>query len=90
MIKKIKIKGLNLKFVFRHKWENTEKLVDPFKNELRLGIWAKRYKVVGTKDFSDPNKWKNNLVNKYMIGIDLIICKFWVEFYIGKILQFKL
>jgi hypothetical protein len=53
----------------------------------QLGIWAKRYKVVGAvkrkKDGTgDISKTfgGDNLVNNYMIGLNLIVCKVWVDF----------
>jgi len=44
-----------------------------------LGLFFKHYKVVGSKDFEQIKKWKNNHVNEYMFGIELIICKMWVR-----------
>ena len=36
--------------------------------------------MVGSKNFNKPKEWCNNLVNDYMIGVNLIICKTWVSF----------
>ena len=53
----------------------------------QLGIWAKRYKVVGpVRRGSDRDKTikktfnDSNLINNYMIGLHLIVCKVWVDF----------
>ena len=40
---------------------------------------ARHNKMVGRKDFNRPNKWSKNLVNSYMLGINFIICKAWIE-----------
>jgi hypothetical protein len=84
MIKRLNIKDFEIVFVFKHKWQETNKLLR--NHELRnynLGLWFKMNKVVGKKDFNKPDKWNDNLVNNYMIGIDLIICTAWVDFNIG-------
>jgi hypothetical protein len=53
----------------------------------RLGIWGKRSKVVGavkrgkTKEETINNTFGGkNTINNYMIGLDLIVCKVWVDF----------
>jgi len=95
MIKKTKIGSLRATWVLRHRWEAGAKdgilgnnyEAYKLRTELKLGIWAKRYKVVGSvkrkNDGSgDVSKTfsTDNLVNNYMIGLDLIICKAWVDF----------
>lgn len=94
MIAKTKIGRFRATWVLRHRWEKGAK-DGPFDNytghqlrkELRLGIWAKRNLVVGTvKRGGDRSETVqktfggDNLVNNYMIGLDLIVCKMWVDF----------
>lgn len=80
----MKIGGVNFTFVFRHKWEKKEKYstLSEFK-KYELGLWFRINKIVGRKNFTDPKKWSDNLVNDYMMGINLIICKVWVSFHKG-------
>ena len=95
MIAKTKIGPFRATWVLRHRWERGSKdgvLGSNYeghrlRNELKLGIWAKRNKVVGAvrrKDNNNVDVTKtfggDNLVNNYMIGLDLIFCKVWVDF----------
>jgi hypothetical protein len=93
MISKIKIGGFRASFVLRHRWEEgSDSMIENYEaNEIRknwqLGVWAKKYEVVGRvrggKDRSQTIKEtfnKNNHVNNYMIGLNLIVCKAWVSF----------
>lgn len=93
MIKRIKIKDFRASFVLRHRWEKDSDSVirNSTANDIRknwqLGIWAKRYKAVGPRrdgtDNADTIKKtfdKSNHVNNYMIGLNLIVCKVWVDF----------
>lgn len=80
-IKKINIHGLDFTFVFRHRYEKDEdnKLIDKFTmwREWELGFFFKRMKIVGKKNFNKPKEWGNNLVNEYMLGVNLLLCKAW-------------
>lgn len=59
-------------------------------NKWSLGLWFKRSKVVGSKNFKDPNKWSQNLVNDYMLGIDLLIFQGWINWNRGgMVLEIK-
>jgi hypothetical protein len=74
VIGRLKIKKLNVVFVFRHRWESTE---DPFMFKCwELGFWFKPSRMLGVKGFTKP---KHHLVNMYMLGINLLVCKAWVE-----------
>jgi len=67
--------------------EFTEELTNEQLKELRdsmyewrqweLGLWYKRYKVVGRKNFNKL-EWNNNLVYEYMVGINLLWVKTWM------------
>lgn len=81
-IKEVKILGYDFEFVFRHRYENDddgEKLINSMTmfSEWELGFFFKHMEVVGKRNFSSPKKWHNNLVNEYMLGINLLICKAW-------------
>jgi hypothetical protein len=82
---KTKIGGFKALWVLRHRWEKGSKSIlrnstaNGIRKTLRLSIWAKRYEAVGRgkgKAVFDTE----NLVNCYMIGLDLIVCKVWVDF----------
>ena len=80
-VKHLKIFGYDFTFVFRHKFEkeNEDNLLDSLLwwNEYRLGFWYKKTRNIGRKNFKHPDKWNENLVNDYMFGINLLICKAW-------------
>lgn len=78
---KVKIGDINLTFVFRHMWDNKDqtKFYSMF-DKYSIGLWFKCSKIVGKKNANNPKEWSKNLVNDYMIGINLIFAKAWVEF----------
>lgn len=81
MVRRLKICGINFTFVFRHKWDSKdERWFNSEFRDYRLGLWFKRSKIVGSNNFNKPEEWDDNLVNDYMIGVNLIICKAWVSF----------
>jgi hypothetical protein len=93
MIKRTKIGSFRASFVLRHRWEKNSKsaISNHTANDIRknwqLGIWAKRYKAVGPRrDGADNVETvkktlvSSNHVNCYMIGLNLIVCKVWVDF----------
>jgi hypothetical protein len=84
----LKIGRLNLTFVFRHRFETPDEVIGKFRyrSEFRkweLGLWFRHTKMVGVKEFRNPKKWPNYLVDSYMIGINLLLCKAWVDWNIG-------
>jgi hypothetical protein len=91
MIKRIKTKRFKANFVLRHRWEKGDTLsnytASRMKNEWELGIWAKQYDVVGpvrkgksSQDTIKKTFTAKNHVKCYMFGINLIVCKMWVDF----------
>ena len=81
-------------FVLRHRWEKDKGLINyevwDMRKRFKLGIWFERSKILGPvkkgKDRSETvgNTFNNsNLVNNYIIGLNLIICKTWM------VIQFK-
>ncbi len=82
MVARLNVGDINFTFVFRHRWDERDKSLG-YNVEFRdysIGLWFRHHKIVGRKNFNNPEEWKNNLVNEYMIGIDLIICKAWMSF----------
>jgi hypothetical protein len=82
MVGKIKIGNFILISVFKHRFEKKETLRSDFR-DWSLGIWFEKSKIVGKKEFSNPKKWSRGLVNCYTIGMNLLICKFWITWDFG-------
>lgn len=86
IIKKLKLFGYDFTWVVRHRWEKDANNVfgnyeaHKIKRGPSLGIWFKKNRAVGKKNFKDPKKWESNLVNSYMLGADLIVAKTWLNF----------
>ena len=85
MITKTKIGPFRATWVLRHRWEKGSKstlrnsTANEIRRTLKLSIWAKRYEAVGGGK-GKAMFAKDNMVNCYMVGLDLIICKVWVDF----------
>ena len=79
MVKKITISGWELTFVFRHRWEDESDMISKYEwNTLGLGIWFKKYRVIKKPNHAASLlNQRAKLVNQYMFGINLLICKFW-------------
>jgi len=84
MVGRIKIGNFTLVAVFKHRFEKRKSLRTDFR-DWTLGIWFERSKMVGKKDFSSPKKWGEGLVNSYMAGVNLLICRFWISWDFGGI-----
>ena len=79
-IGRIKIGKLNVMFIFRHKWEKRDNTHKDYQTismyrEWELGIWFRPSKMLGVKGFTNS---KHHLVNMYMLGINLLVCKAWI------------
>ena len=88
MIGRIRTKRLKINFVLRHRWEkggfeNYEAF--RMRKEFKLGLWLKTYKAVGNVPGKYPRGLlkhifsDKNLVKGYMIGLDLIVCRMWMD-----------
>lgn len=78
----LRIFGYNFTFVLRHRYEKKKDEKDVWDTlmewrEWELGFWFRRFRVVGSKNFHNPNKWKNNLVYEYMFGVNFLWGKAW-------------
>jgi len=82
MIKTIKAGDFTLISVFKHRFEKSKTWRSDFR-DWSLGVWFKRSMIVGKKDFSNPKKWGDGMVSSYTIGINLLICKFWISWDFG-------
>jgi len=91
--KKIKLGSFKSLFVLRHRWEKGSNSTlrnyeaNKIRRTPRLGIWARRDKVVGTIRKGDDNKTsvkktfsEENYVNDYYVGFNLIVCEIWINF----------
>lgn len=96
MIKKIKIRNTKFTFVFRHRWEKSDDaLVDYTVQEMRrnfqLGLFLRIYEALGKfkGKGSNPSSEKN-CVRGYIIGVNLIVCKFWVNIINAGVMELKI
>ena len=91
MIIRTKIGGFRASWVLRHRWEKGDSITNwtaaQLRKEWSLGIWAKLDKAVGqvkagrTKQETIKATFTGtNLVNTWTIGLNLIVCKVWVNF----------
>jgi hypothetical protein len=91
MIAKTKIGSFRATWVLRHRWEKGDGIdnytSNQIRNEWNLGIWAKKNRAVGRKRVGKNNADTikktfegGNIVNCYMIGLNLIVAKVWVDF----------
>jgi len=87
IVKHLNIGKLQITFVFRHRYEKEDEnsLMNSFTiwREWELGFFYRRFQIVGKKNFHKPKEWGKNLVYEYMLGINLLICKFWFTFVRG-------
>ena len=82
MISKINILGYRIEFVLRHRFEKNLDFTDKYLywKDYKLGVWFKRYKTVSKPKNGPAVIGKDGtLSNNYMLGIDFIFCKFWID-----------
>jgi len=85
-IKKFNIKNTRITLVWKYRYsKNQDEDVSNFLDwrDWRISLWFRKNKMVGKKNFKDPNEWKTNLVNDYMLGFDLLIFKGWINWSTG-------
>lgn len=76
MTKNFKVKKCNLCFVLRHRFEKIDGINRTFMR-WQICLWFNKSKIVGSNNFSDHREWRNNHVNSYMLGIELLFFKTW-------------
>ena len=82
MVKHINIKKCHITLALRHRFEKQKHLDRTF-NRWELGIWFKKDKIVGTNNFKTPEKWGASLVNSYMLGIEVLFFRTWINIDFG-------
>jgi hypothetical protein len=76
MYKSLNIGKLHIGFVFKHRFKTEKDILERYTwRGWRIGLWYKKERMVGRKNFRKPREWSNNLVNSHMIGIELLIFK---------------
>jgi len=101
MIGKINIGKFRSKWVLRHRWKKDKSITNwetrQLRRNLQLGIWCKMGKAVGPTKKGKNNEDtirktfnKSNHVNCYMIGLNLIVCKVWVDFSFRPTMSIKI
>ena len=79
---RIKIKKTTFGFVFKTRFEGKNKKPVTW-DKWRFGLFFEKSQIVGEKDFDNTEKWKDNLVNLYVIGFDLIVIAFYMTWNTG-------
>lgn len=82
MVKSCNIKGWNVTIGFKSKYPKPAKPSLEFNRywrKMHLGFVFEKNKIVGKKGFNKPKTWKDNFVNSYMFGINLVIMNMWVS-----------
>jgi hypothetical protein len=78
MVSKIKILGFNLEFCFRYKNDKLDKnkLISEFKT-YNIGFWFRKERIVDMRYKQKGKKFGELMINHYMFGCDLLLCKLW-------------
>lgn len=74
------------KIIFRHKWDKYDKTFSLMFNKYSIGLWIKPYLAIAKKTNYQKDK-KLHHVRGYLIGLDLIFIKTWIDVCFGKSLQ---
>jgi hypothetical protein len=85
MTKELNIGKLNIIFVFKHKWEKEQQRIYSEFNTKQLGLFWRKDMVVGRRKKGKAMFDSDNLVPSYLFGINLIVCKFWLNLDINSL-----
>lgn len=85
MTKEFNIGKLNIIFVFKHKWEKEQQRIYSEFNTKELGLFWRKDMVVGRRKKGKAMFDSDNLVPSYLFGINLIVCKFWLNLDINSL-----
>ena len=85
MTKELNIGKLNIIFVFKHKWEKEQQRIYSEFNTKQFGLFWRKDMVVGRRKKGKAMFDSDNLVPSYMFGINLIVCKFWLNLDINSL-----
>jgi hypothetical protein len=85
MTKEFNIGKLNILFVFKHKWEKEQQRIYSEFNTKQLGLFWRKDMVVGRRKKGKAMFDSDNLVPSYLFGINLIVCKFWLNLDINSL-----
>jgi hypothetical protein len=85
MTKELNIGKLNIILVFKHKWEKEQQRIYSEFNTKQLGLFWRKDMVVGRRKKGKAMFDSDNLVPSYLFGINLIVCKFWLNLDINSL-----
>ena len=85
MTKELNIGKLNIILVFKHKWEKEQQRIYSEFNTKQLGLFWRKDMVVGRRKKGKARFDSDNLVPSYLFGINLIVCKFWLNLDINSL-----
>jgi hypothetical protein len=71
--------------VFKHKWEKEQQRIYSEFNTKQLGLFWRKDMVVGRRKKGKAMFDSDNLVPSYLFGINLIVCKFWLNLDINSL-----
>ena len=91
IVKNFNIGPARFTWVLRHRWEENKGLTNyevwDMRKRYHLGLWYEKNEVVGpVRKGKDKNETvgktftQSNHVNRYTIGLKLIVCKTWISF----------
>ena len=83
MVKSFRIKTLRITLVFRHKFEKTDDDYPRIRRthdwkDWKISVWFRKSLLVGNRAKGKDMFKTNNLVNEYMLGIQLLVIKAWI------------
>lgn len=81
MILKGHLFGYRINFVFRYRWEKSERVFSMLEWKTKeLSIWYKRYETVSKPKNGPAVLGKGGSTStSYLFGVTLIVCKFWFD-----------
>jgi hypothetical protein len=85
MTKELNIGKLNILFVFKHRWQKEQQRIYSEFNTKQLGLFWRKDMVVGRRKKGKAMFDSDNLVPSYLFGINLIVCKFWLNLDINSL-----
>ena len=85
MTKELNIGKLNIILVFKHKWGKEQQRIYSEFNTKQLGLFWRKDMVVGRRKKGKAMFDSDNLVPSYLFGINLIVCKFWLNLDINSL-----
>ena len=88
--RKFNIKIFRFFFVFRYKGDERCRPFDTMFNKISVGVWVKKSNAVGNPNLIGKLIGDKTHVPTFLIGIDFLITKMWVDINFGKTLTLEI